>query len=110
MGLWGFSGSLTAIALGGMFIVMHSISAIIYTVIGTVFTVVLHGAVVAFFTPLGTPALTFPFCLGSWIFCLASKSIPILHPVEITYVTTPEDHLKSFNLTRKLKAKMKVAK
>jgi urea transporter len=71
-GLMGFSPVLTAIALGAVF---HAADAprarvIGYAVLGTVFTVVVQGALNVLLTPFGIPTLTAPFVLVTWLFLL----------------------------------------
>ena len=71
-GLMGFSPVLTAIALGAVF---HAADAprarvIGYALLGTVFTVVVQGALNVLLTPFGIPTLTAPFVLVTWLFLL----------------------------------------
>jgi urea transporter len=68
----GFSPVLTAIALGAVF---HAADAprsrvIGYALLGTVFTVVVQGALNVLLTPFGIPTLTAPFVLVTWLFLL----------------------------------------
>lgn len=71
-GLLGFSPVLTAIALGTVF---HRPGprVLAYTALGTVFTVVVQGAMNVALTPLGIPALTAPFVLTAWLFLLPRR-------------------------------------
>jgi urea transporter len=41
-----------------------------YAVVGTVFTVIVQGAMNVALTPLAIPTLTAPFVLASWLFLL----------------------------------------
>lgn len=68
-GLMGFSPVLTAIALGSVF---HAPSprVVVYAVLGTVFTVVVQGALNVLLAPFGIPTLTAPFVLATWLFLL----------------------------------------
>ncbi len=68
-GLMGFSPVLTAIALGTVFY-KPGVKVAIYALVGTVFTVVVQGAMNVALTPFGVPTLTGPFVLASWIFLL----------------------------------------
>jgi urea transporter len=68
-GLMGFSPVLTAIALGAVFYKPGARVAI-YALVGTVFTVVVQGAMNVALTPFGIPTLTGPFVLASWLFLL----------------------------------------
>ncbi|MCB9017405.1 MAG: urea transporter [Prevotellaceae bacterium] len=68
-GLYGFSAVLTGIALGMVFYKVNWRSAI-WAVIGVVATVFIQAAMNIFFTPLGLPTFTAPFCLATWLFFL----------------------------------------
>ena len=68
-GLMGFSPILTAIALGAVFY-KPGVRVALYALIGTVFTVVVQGAMNVVLTPFGIPTLTGPFVLASWLFLL----------------------------------------
>lgn len=66
-GLYGFSAVLTGIALGATFCNFSWKSAI-WCVLGIVATVFVQAAMNAFFSPMGLPTLTGPFCITTWIF------------------------------------------
>lgn len=66
-GLYGFSAVLTAIALGATF-GNTSWQASLWTLIGIICTVFVQAAMNAFFSPMGLPTLTGPFCLTTWLF------------------------------------------
>ena len=68
-GLMGFSPVLTAIALGAVFYA-PSPRVIAYAALGTVFTVIVQGALNVLLTPFGIPTLTAPFVLATWLFLL----------------------------------------
>ena len=68
-GLMGFSPVLTAIALGAVFY-KPSPRVAAYALLGTVFTVIVQGAMNVALTPFGIPTLTGPFVLASWLFLL----------------------------------------
>lgn len=68
-GLFQFSAVLTAVGLGTTFY-RPSFRVILYTLLGTVFTVVAQGAMDTALAPLGIPTLTFPFVLAAWLFLL----------------------------------------
>ena len=68
-GLIGFSPVLTATALGAVFY-KPGVRVAIYALVGTVFTVVVQGAMNVALTPFGIPTLTAPFVLASWLFLL----------------------------------------
>ena len=107
MGLWGYSASLSAIAIGGMFFVVNSYKTIIFAILASLYTAIVHGALASFLAPFGMPALTFPFVLVCWLWCLAGSSIGGLFYVEITAITLPEDHIKRVLLAIKVTSKFK---
>jgi hypothetical protein len=106
-GLWGYNGALTAIALGGMFFVPFGSAWWFHTFSGVIVTCVATGAVQGVLAPLGLPALTFPFVLISWIFCLAGKGFGGLYSVELAAISIPEDHRKRLLLIQALTSKFK---
>ena len=68
-GLMGFSPVLTAIALGAVFY-KPGVRVALYALVGTVFTVIVQGALNVAMAPFGIPTLTAPFVLASWFFLL----------------------------------------
>lgn len=66
-GLYGFSAVLTGIALGATFCNFSWKSAI-WCVLGIIATVFVQAAMNAFFSPMGLPTLTGPFCITTWFF------------------------------------------
>lgn len=72
-GLMGFSPVLTAVALGTVFY-KPSLRVAIYTLVGTIFTVIVQGAMNVFMTPFGVPTLTGPFVLATWLFLLPRQT------------------------------------
>lgn len=66
-GLYGFSAVLTGIALGSTFC-NDSWRSALWTLLGIVITVFAQAAMNAFFSPMGLPTLTGPFCVVTWIF------------------------------------------
>lgn len=68
-GLMGFSPVLTAIALGTVFY-QPGVRVALYALAGTVFTVIVQGAMNVALTPFGIPTLTGPFVLATWLFLL----------------------------------------
>ena len=68
-GLMGFSPVLTAIAIGAVFY-KPSPRVALYALLGTVFTVIVQGAMNVVVAPFGIPTLTAPFVLASWLFLL----------------------------------------
>lgn len=68
-GLMGFSPVLTAIALGATFLGSGTRVAV-YAIVGTVFTVLVQGALNVLMMPFAIPSLTAPFVLVTWVFLL----------------------------------------
>lgn len=68
-GLYGFSPTLTAIALGCTFYHPSWRSAL-WALLGTIATLFTQAAMNVFLEPLGLPALTGPFCITTWLFLL----------------------------------------
>lgn len=68
-GLLGFNPVLTAIALGAVFY-QPSVRVIIYALLATVLSVIVHGALMTAMVPFGIPALTASFVLVTWLFLL----------------------------------------
>ncbi|MDE6391873.1 MAG: urea transporter [Muribaculaceae bacterium] len=66
-GLYGFSAVLTGIALGATYC-NNSWKTWIWTLLGVVMTVFIQAAMNAFFSPMGLPTLTGPFCVATWMF------------------------------------------
>ncbi|MBR1126398.1 urea transporter [Bradyrhizobium lablabi] len=73
-GLLGFSPVLTAIALGTVFY-QPSWRVVAYTILATVFTVVVQSALNVALTPFAIPALTAPFVLVTWLFLLPRQRL-----------------------------------
>ncbi len=68
-GLLGFNPVLTAIALGAVF---HRPGArvVVFTLLATVLSVIVQGAMMTVMTPFGIPTLTAAFILVTWLFLL----------------------------------------
>lgn len=73
-GLYGFSAVLTGIALGATFCNFSWRSAI-WCVLGIIATVFVQAAMNVFFTPIGLPTLTGPFCITTWIFLFPAYKV-----------------------------------
>lgn len=92
-GLYSYSAILTAMALGGMFFV-HDSAGILYTLFGTLMTVVAWGAVGTFMGPMGMPQFTFPFVLVSWLLVLAKPDFMNVTPIAPADSNYPEDNMR----------------
>ena len=96
-GLYGYNPVLVAITFGGMFYI-PSWKAAALAAFGTAATVIVSGALSAFFAPVGLPALTFPFTFVSWMLILAGRASPGVVSVSLAAMTVPEDHLQRFKI------------
>jgi urea transporter/ankyrin repeat protein len=99
-GLCGFNATLTAIAVGGFFLVQSSVKVSTICVIAIVATTILASATSAALSPIGLPPLTWPFTFITWITILSCNSIPGIVSVLVPSLTTAEDHLERLQLSR----------
>lgn len=76
-GAFGFNCVLTAIAIGSVFFILDTVSAI-YGLLAVITTAVAFAAISAALQPIGMPAMTAPFVLVVWLFVLASPIFPRL--------------------------------
>ena len=79
-GLYAFSPVLTAVALGSVFY-KPSWRVALFALLGTIFTVIVQGALDAALAPAGIPTLTAPFVLVTWLFLLPKANLQP-HPHE----------------------------
>eukprot|EP00035_Acanthoeca_spectabilis_P001811 m.82930 g.82930 ORF g.82930 m.82930 type:complete len:918 (-) comp11154_c0_seq1:95-2848(-) len=106
-GLFGYNGALCAIAIGGMFFVPKGRSIWVYTVMICIFSVIVTSAISNVLSPSGLPALTFPFVLSTWIFCLAGRRANGMYPVDLGAITVPEDHRRRWAMVRHVSEQFK---
>lgn len=99
-GLCGFNATLTAIAVGGFFLVQSSVKVSSICIIAIVATTILAAATSAALSPIGLPPLTWPFTFITWITILSCNSIPGIVSVLVPSLTTAEDHLERLQLSR----------
>ncbi|CAF0903245.1 unnamed protein product [Adineta steineri] len=102
-GLWGYNAVLTCEALGGMFFVLYGYKIWIFTLYGSLMTLLVQACISSFLNPVGMPTLTFPFTFICWIFCLSSGSKNLV-PVKITSVSIPEDHYRRYRTSQLIKS------
>src|SRR5262245_5039102 len=88
-GLYGFNAVLTAIALGGVFLVLNWCSTI-YALIGAIFSAIVFAAITVALSPIGMPALTAPFVLTTWVFLLPMSGFRSLQRVSVAEVRNPK--------------------
>jgi urea transporter len=99
-GLCGFNATLTAIAVGGFFLVQSNFKVAAICVIAIVATTILAAATSAALSPIGLPPLTWPFTFITWITILSCNTIPGIVSVLVPSLTTAEDHLERLQLSR----------
>jgi urea transporter len=90
-GLFGYNAALTAIALGGFFLVLTPAS-LLYTLFGIVVTTWLWASVAIFLAPIGMPVLTSTFVIVTWLMLIGAPGFKALVPVAPAEATTPEDN------------------
>lgn len=76
-GLYGFCAVLTAMAVGAVFN-PPSLRATVYAIVAAIFTVLVQAAFNTALSPVGIPALTFPYVLTMWIFLLPNTLSALL--------------------------------
>ncbi|NCG15722.1 MAG: urea transporter [Synechococcales cyanobacterium H12SWP_bin.12] len=99
-GLWGYNGTLVAIALGGIF---HAPGrrAMAIALIGAGLASLLQALQGRWMGNL--PPLTLSFVVTTWLLQrLAGGALPALIPVALHAVVTPEEHRKRFLVAREL--------
>jgi urea transporter len=79
-GLYAFSPVLTAVALGSVFY-KPSWRVALFALLGTIFTVIVQGALDAAIAPAGIPTFTAPFVTVTWLFLLPKANLQP-HPHE----------------------------
>lgn len=90
-GLFGYNAALTAIALGGFFLVL-TWRSFVYVLFGIVISTWLWASVAIFLKPIGMPVLTSTFVLVTWLMLLGQYGFRALVPVPPAEATTPEDN------------------
>lgn len=94
-GLFGYNAALTAIALGGFFLVLTPRS-FLYTLFGVVVTTWLWASVAIFLSPIGMPVFTSTFVFVAWFMLIGQYGFKALVPVPPAEATTPEDNRRRY--------------
>jgi urea transporter len=97
-GLFGYNAALTAIALGGFFLVF-SWSSFLYAIFGAIVATWLWASVAIFLKPIGMPVLTSTFVLVTWVMLIGQYAFKALVPVAPADATSAEDNLKRYRET-----------
>lgn len=90
-GLFGYNSALTAMALGGVFLVL-TWRSLLYAVFGAVVASWLWASIAIFLKPIGMPVLTSTFVLVTWLMLLGQGAFKALVPVPPADSTTPEEN------------------
>lgn len=94
-GLFGYNAALTAIALGGFFLVFNW-SSFCYAIFGAVVATWLWASIAIFLKPIGMPVLTSTFVIVTWIMLIGQNAFKVLTPVAPEDATTPEENRKRY--------------
>lgn len=94
LGLFGYNGFVTAIAIAGVF-VRYSIGSLILAVLSAGLTSLFALGMQPTFDLVGMPFLTLPFCIVTLAIILFTKVSHRFDVLPLTEVTTPEDHKKT---------------
>jgi urea transporter len=101
-GLFGYNAALTAMALGGVFLVLNWRS-FLYAIFGAVIATWLWASVAIFLKPIGMPVLTSTFVIVTWIMLLGQYAFKALIPVLPAEATTPEQNRAAFRKADRLR-------
>ncbi|WHZ22510.1 MAG: Eukaryotic-type low-affinity urea transporter [Nitrospira sp.] len=99
-GLFGYNAALTAIALGGLFLVLN-LPGFLYTVLGVVVTAKVWASIGIFLQPAGMPVLTSAFVFVTWLMLLARNGFSTLIPIAPAEASTPEENLRRYGSAQK---------
>ena len=94
-GVLGYNAALTALALGGFFVLLDRAGAL-YAALGAVLTTCVWAGLGAALGASGLPVLTLPFVAVAWLMLLAARGLPALRTVPLEYAISPEDTLRRF--------------
>jgi len=94
-GLFGYNAALTAIALGGFFLVL-TWRSFLYAMFGVVVATWLWASIAIFLSPIGMPVFTSAFVIVAWIMLLGQYGFKALVPVPPAEATTPADNLRRY--------------
>jgi urea transporter len=94
-GVLGYNAALTALALGGFFVLLDRAGAL-YAALGTVLTTCVWAGFGAALGASGLPVLTLPFVAVAWLMLLAARGLPALRTVPLEFAISPENTLRRF--------------
>lgn len=90
-GLFGYNSALTAMALGGVFLVF-TWKSFVYAIFGAIVATWLWASVAIFLEPIGMPVLTSTFVIVTWVMLLGQYAFKAVVPVPPAQSTTPEEN------------------
>ena len=93
LGLYGFNSVLCGISLGGLFFYLNWKSCL-YAIASMIAGSIAMGSISVFLSPIGMPALTWPFVLVTWFFLFAGLNFRAVMAVPLDKMGTPENNLK----------------
>ena len=92
LGLWGYNGVLSAMAIGGVFYA-PTVRSVLVGLAAAFLSALAGGLLGLVFAPVGLPVLTLPFCfVTTFAFVQLARSLPSLVPVALHALTSPEEH------------------
>lgn len=94
-GLFGYNSALTAMALGGFFLVF-TWSSFFYAIFGAVVAAWLWASIAIFLKPISMPVLTSAFVIVTWLMLIGQYAFRALVPVPPAEATTPEDNRRRY--------------
>lgn len=96
-GLYGYNGCLAAIAVGGFFLVHKGFRVFVLAILAVLFATLVTSSTTMFFTPVGLPALTWPFTVVTWIIVLSATTMTEVLLVPVDQLSCAEDHYEKYN-------------
>ncbi|HJU05795.1 MAG TPA: urea transporter [Nitrospiraceae bacterium] len=99
-GLFGYNAALTAMALGGFFLVL-TVESLLYTLFGVIVTTWAWAGIATYLEPSGMPAFTGPFVLVTWLMLIGQSHFQTLIPVPPAESITPEENLRRSRVDQK---------
>ena len=94
-GLFGYNAALTAMALGGFFLVL-TWNSFFYAVFGAIVSAWLWASIAIFLKPIGMPVLTSTFVIVTWLMLIGQYAFKALVPVPPAEATTPEHNRRRY--------------
>jgi hypothetical protein len=105
-GLEGCNSILRYQALGSMFLVLQGCRKWIWTLIGSIMTMLLQATVVSFLTLVGMSTCTFPLTDICWIFCSITGCKHLVR-VKLADICLPDDCCRRFRLSQSISEQLK---